>query len=330
MPLVRRFCFSLCLLCFAGLAGAQPLASVYDLSMQVGGMNLLRPNGVYVDPRSQELYIADSGNSRIVIFDQSGHFNFAFADRRHLSAPVQIAVDSLGQIYVLSESRNEGLSVFDYDGTYLRNLALTDNSGQPLSIESFLLDDQDRVIVASCFPPRISVFAADGKPLFGFPLQDDSGDSSITKQALLGHMACFDNMLVIPMPMIAQIACYSLDGTFIRNVGMAGGAPGTLSFPVAAVSDGQGGMMVLDKMRHTVLQYRGDGEFVREFGGLGVSPGWLYMPQAMAVNKDGVFFIAQNFMNRVQAVKAPELASSASGLSVAPQKKSAATSADSN
>jgi DNA-binding beta-propeller fold protein YncE len=293
--------------CVIGITCAAAYArsglSAHDVTVPSGSTHLLRPGDVFFDPRTQDLYIADTGNNRITIFDKRGNFDFAFADDRHLIAPRMIAVDSVGRIYVLSESQNTALSVFDYDGSYLRDLVLQDSAAsQPLSISSFLLDDHDRLLAISCMPARVNVFTTSGSALYSFPIFTEL-DKATQEQQLLGKASVVNGDLLIPMPVIGQVARYKLDGSFVTAFGVTGGGPGELSVPVSVSSDGRGGILVLDRNRHAVLQYRDDGRFMREFGGMGQGSGWFYLPSTIVSGADGVCYVAQTFMNRVQAVR---------------------------
>ena len=269
---------------------------------------MLRPNSVYYDSRHDEIYVADTGNNRVIIFDKPGNYIFEFSDPKHLAAPGQIAVDSLGRIFVLSKSHRERLSIFDYDGTFLHDIEPTEYwlpssvSEASRSISSFLLDEEDRLFILRCRPNHIYVYTSNGHPLYDFPLF--VGMKDVTRnQFLLGTLSLVHDKLVIPMPMISQLARYTKKGKFIDIFGFSGGGTGELSFPIAAADDGQGGILVLDKHRHAILQYSDEGKFIQEVGGMGTGHGWFYHPRSLAVNKSGQGYIAQAFMNRVQTIQ---------------------------
>ncbi|MFZ5434087.1 MAG: hypothetical protein ACOZB3_09975 [Calditrichota bacterium] len=290
-------------ICLGTTAFSQPATFVFDVAVPAGGTPLTRPGGVYVDQRTQELYVVDSGNSRIVIFDKNGRYDFSFSDRRHMLAPEQIAVDSVGRIFVLNSIDHSKLHIFDYNGKYLSDLTLSyPDRSETISVASFLLDDQDRLFAATIQPAHMYVFTATGSFLYDFPLYAD-GDNQTRDQSSLGRMSIVNGDLMIPMPMVSQVARYTLSGELTMMFGIAGGGFRELAFPVAVAGDGEGKILVLDRMRHTILRFNNDGTFADERGGLGDDKGWFYLPSAMAGQTDGLCYVAQMYNSRVQAIR---------------------------
>ncbi len=81
------------------------------------------PAGVFVN--DDEIYVADSGNSRIVIFDKLGNFVDIVPEpasevlpEDHVYTPVAVAVDKAGRIYVVSSSSNFGVISLNRDGSF--------------------------------------------------------------------------------------------------------------------------------------------------------------------------------------------------------------------
>ncbi len=82
-----------------------------------------KPQGVFVN--EEYIYVCDTNNERIVMFDRDG--NFAKIIQRPKSAlfgtdsvfmPVAMAVDQYGRIYVVSSQTNQGIIVMDENGTF--------------------------------------------------------------------------------------------------------------------------------------------------------------------------------------------------------------------
>ena len=279
----------------------------YSLSYPGNEDQVIDPASVYFDNRHDELFVADARNSRILIFDSHGRYTFDFRNQRHLAGARQLAVDSLGRIYVLRADSESVVSVFDYNGVHLKEMRFTHpGTDSALSIGGLLLDDGDRMYIVSLSPPHVYSFTTGGGPLSDFAVNPDDGDAG--NQWMIGTPALAGNMLLIPLPMIPTVARYALDGRFIDNIGYGGGGAGELAFPIAVAGDSEGRIFILDKHRHTVIIFNSDGKFVRETGGKGISPGWLYHPTTLAVNNMQEAIVGQSFLGRVQAISVEESA----------------------
>jgi hypothetical protein len=292
-------------LALSALAGAAtPDYYLFSVTPPDGVAPLAGPEAMCFDRLHHELYVADAGNSRILIFDRDGNYLFEFSDRERLSSPRAIDVDSLGRIYVLTAHPDDQIHRFDYDGTFLGDIRLAEiSSDSTISASSFVLGNEGRLFVLETDSARIHVLDPIGSPLYSFSLLDSS--ELREERPIIGQLAWIHDRLVVPMSMFAQVQIHAPDGAREKVFGMAGGTPGSFSFPVAACEDHSGGLLVLDKHRFTVLQFRMDGKWISELGGMGVSPGWFYHPHAICTDGEGQYFVAQTFMNRIQAIRFP-------------------------
>jgi hypothetical protein len=123
------------------------------------------PRGVAIDPRNQDIYIADTGLNRVQVFDNQANFKRMFGagisgDGLGFTAPTAIELDSFGNVYVVT---SEGLQVFN-------------EYGQPVSygsIEGYVKDKStsvplDNVIVSVSSTYREFVTTTDEKGFFRF------------------------------------------------------------------------------------------------------------------------------------------------------------------
>jgi sugar lactone lactonase YvrE len=108
------------------------------------------------------LYITDSLNFRIQIFDKNGNFISTFGKHGDgsgdLSKPKGIAVDSEGHIYV-ADAHFDNVQIFDKDGRLLLAFGNTGRGkGQMILPAGLFIDEQDRIYVADSSNNRIQVF----------------------------------------------------------------------------------------------------------------------------------------------------------------------------
>ena len=81
------------------------------------------PSGIFVD--DTEIYVADTGNARVVVFDKLGNFVDIVPEpasevlpENHVYQPVALSVDKAGRIYVVSSTSNYGVISLNRDGSF--------------------------------------------------------------------------------------------------------------------------------------------------------------------------------------------------------------------
>jgi DNA-binding beta-propeller fold protein YncE len=119
------------------------------------------PTNVEVDPEGR-LYIVDTGNFRVQIFDHGGKFIKSLGQvgdtPGSFARPKGIALDSEGHIYVV-DSAFQNFQIFDFEG----NILLAVGSGGTAEGEFLLpadiaIDDEDMIYVVNQMPPNIQIF----------------------------------------------------------------------------------------------------------------------------------------------------------------------------
>ncbi len=81
------------------------------------------PQGVFIS--KDYIYVCDSNNSRIVMFDLSGKYvktvlapESDLFDDADVFTPIAVATDSYGRMFVVSSTTNQGIIVMDDDGSF--------------------------------------------------------------------------------------------------------------------------------------------------------------------------------------------------------------------
>ena len=122
---------------------------------------LLKPTMVAVD-HDGNVYVADTLNNRIQIFDADGHFVSMFGKQGDapgtFQRPKGIAIDADGHIWVADSSLNR-IQIFDREGHLLAYFGeagtLPGQFGLPTGL---FIDKQNRVIVAEQLKGRLQLF----------------------------------------------------------------------------------------------------------------------------------------------------------------------------
>jgi hypothetical protein len=124
----------------------------------VGDGKLNKPMDIDRDA-SGRIYVADTGNDRVVVFDADGRF-IANIGAGLIKSPVSVEVDKNGNIYVIQKDKPGVFKMAKLsDGSYSSPSLFWDTKVQPLDITS---DSMGRIFVAEGGDRGIVVLNADG------------------------------------------------------------------------------------------------------------------------------------------------------------------------
>lgn len=119
------------------------------------------PEGVAVDGDGN-VYVADTFNDRVEIFDPDGGFVSTFGSNGdgpgHFERPKGIAVDCDGHIWV-TDAAQDRVKVFDKDGRLLIYFGQHgEYPGRFMGIYGIAIDKNNRVITSETYPGRLQMF----------------------------------------------------------------------------------------------------------------------------------------------------------------------------
>jgi DNA-binding beta-propeller fold protein YncE len=283
---------------------AVPASVVRELTPPGTANGFLRPEGVFVDNKFDEVYVSDVGHNRIIVFDTSGLYKFEFSGNDIFGTPGDVVVDSLGFIYVIGSGNS--IYLFDYDGLYLRELQLSGlPQGLTLNINHLTIDESDNLYIIDGTKAIIFIFDTQGTLRQQFSVLTDASEKE-RREATFGAPRIFAGSIYLPVSTFGTVYVYDLSGNFVRNIGGEGTDIGTLNFPVDVAVSPDSVVMVLDKHRYNVVCFTIDGQFLGEFGGMGFRPGWFYHPNSFAIDNVGRCYISQIYLNLVQVCDLPK------------------------
>ena len=129
--------------------------------------------GEFDDPfnvryHNHQVYVCDSGNGRVQVFDSNLNFVRSFGDGPdQLEDPRDIDFDSQGNIYVVDREKDQVL-VFSENGQYLRHFGQWDEGEDELGGPAGLCVSGDYVYVTDCCNNRVTVFRTSGEFVHSF------------------------------------------------------------------------------------------------------------------------------------------------------------------
>ena len=302
-------CIALALtLLLAPVATAQRY--VYDLKwggFGSGDGQFSNPQGVAVD-ESDNVYVADTANNRVQVFDASGSFitkwgSFGDGDGQ-LFDPQGVAVDESGNVYV-ADSGNDRIQVFDLSGSFITKWGSTgEGDGQFLAPFGVTVDGAGNVYVADTSNSRIQVFDSSGSFL------DEWGRSgSRDGQFLEPHGLVVDGSgnVYVADSFNSRIQVFDSSGSFLTEWGNNGDGlgqdDGQFVEPWDVALDGFGNIYVADFERFHIQKFDSSGAFLTKWGSLGSGNGQFDHPAGVAIDGSGNVYIVDQTLDRIQKFK---------------------------
>lgn len=278
--LVRAFCIVLPLLSI--IFWSIPAIGVtvryaFSIDGVASGQHFEGISDLFMDNKSDELYVLDQGNKRVVITNTDGVplYQFNYTDAGVHALPVNIAVADDGKIYIAEEKR---VVVTDYRGMYDHDMALsTIPDADKIDIQSIDIEG-DTVYLGESRIGRVIVMDRK-KEVFVTQFKEGVGKNF--------HIAINDNGIYIRDSAAFSIFHLDRNGKPLGRFGMISGLAGGFSMIVDMdVHKKNGRVVVVDTNRVAVIFFDRDGKFLFELGG----PEIFRWPRAVAVdNKDRVY-----------------------------------------
>jgi sugar lactone lactonase YvrE len=209
------------------------------------------PEGVFPGPNGN-LYVSDTGNNRVQVFDLTGKFKFQFgnagAGPGEFNEPGQGGADLDGNVYI-SDSGNKRIQVFDENGKFLYQWGSAGTGPGQFTrpIDAFVDTKNKRVLVCDLYNAKISVFDLAGNFLFEF-----GGQGTDIGQFQSPHSVIYDETTdsIFVSDMVANnIQKFDSQGKFVGRYGRYGTALGEFKTPsgIAAIDDK---LFVMDHTNH--------------------------------------------------------------------------------
>lgn len=277
----------------------EPPARVITVADGYGrGARFSVPDGIWLDARRAEIYVADRGNHKIAVFDKDGQLLRSFihwvprtGPRGKVvpqpGEPSSVAVNSRGDIFVVDGFDN-AVDVLDYRGRSMQRIPVggptTDgkegkSSDQPVPVE-VAVDEQDHVYVATSgghcqiivLDENYQVIRRIGR----------RGRERGAFYAVTGLSVDKQGRVLVTDAQSVPVQVFSPEGELLLAFGAHEVGWENFSLPSGVVRDGDGDLWVVDSIRQVVKRFDESGHFLGVIGGLGSAPGDMYYPTALA------------------------------------------------
>lgn len=149
----------------------------------IGADVLARPGGIAIDTENRFLYVVDTQNDIVAVFDADSFKllrKIGVAGKKHtltdpgtFSLPTNVAVDKDGDVYV-TDTLNNRVQIFDADGKFISMFGKNgDGPGYLARPKGIAVDGDGHIWVMDAVQQRVQVFNREGQLLiyFGEPGQ---------------------------------------------------------------------------------------------------------------------------------------------------------------
>jgi DNA-binding beta-propeller fold protein YncE len=262
------------------------------------GIRLKAPRGICYDAQAREVYVCDTGNSLVAVFDHEGRPTFAFGYGGEMVDPVGVAVDGQGRVYVI-EGRPRTLTVFTHRGARLGRFPFGDLGGGPAPIPGAVaVDGEGRIFIGDNARCEVLVYDAAWKLVrrFGGP---GTGPGQFRAIAAI---AFADRRIVVLDATAIAVQTFDARGHYVFGFGEHLMGPENFSLPSGVAVDGDGRLFTTDMIRHDVKCLGIDGKVVAVLGGLGDEPGKCFQPSGVACDGKGRVYVIEQAGARLQAL----------------------------
>jgi DNA-binding beta-propeller fold protein YncE len=245
-----------------------------------------------------DIFVTDTLNSTIKIFDNKGVFKISFGGKTQLYLPTDIALDK-DKVYVV-DSKNSRIQLFDINGTFIKTFAGAAIGKQigawiPCAIT---IGNNNDVFVTDVFFHRVIVFDQNGKIKTRFGSVGNGQGQLFYPNGITTDKTGF---IYVADSNNQRIQVFDSTGRFVNKLSDASGKAFGFGMPRGLVFGEQGFLYVVDSFSHIVriLEVNaGNIESAINFGTRGMGNEEFNFPNDVSISKD-ILCVADRANDRV-------------------------------
>ena len=260
------------------------------------------PLSLHID-KYDRVYVADSENHRIQVFDRQGQFLRTIGRKGRgegeFALPTGVAVDEEGCVYVV-DSGNRRVQKFDPEGRYLLQWGSSGRreGGVQFAVPSGIAIGKDGTIyVADSKLGRIQCFDRSGNILFAFG-ERGRGPGVLSRPT---HLTTDreGNLWVINSGNNC-LQKYDRKGNYLATIERKGRRESNFVLPLGIAASSAGHLYIVDGEMDRVTILDGNGTRLFTLGERGKTEGKFYDPIDIALDREGNTYILERRGARIQ------------------------------
>jgi RHS repeat-associated protein len=233
-----------------------------------------KPGGISVNQSTGNVYVTDSGNSRIEEFSSSGTIIRSFGSlgtgAEQLSSPTQAAIDSSGNLWVVDYG-NSRLAEFSSEGKFIMAAGWGVSNGKSEA--------------ETCTTTCQTGIAGSGNGQFFDPQSVAISEGNV-------YVADRGNNRVEEL---------SSAGKYLNKFGEKGTGNGQFSAPFGiSTNPANNNLYVTDRENNRVEEFTPSGSYLLTFGSTGSGTGQFSSPKGDAINSSSEVYVVDSMNNRIE------------------------------
>lgn len=246
------------------------------------------------------IYVSDTSNNQVQVFDQSGTSVFKFGKEGtkegEFKFPYGIAGDKDGNIYV-ADLYNGNISIFDSKGKFIQYFKEKEKEKVLQSPGGLRIFD-DKLYVTDIKANKLFVFNKDGKKLMEIGGAGTEDGKFIAPNAVTVDN---DNQIYVTDSGNNRVQVFEKDGKFIKIINGSKDGKGDPTFlnPRGVGVDSKGNVYVVNNLAHNIYAFDKDGKQLFELGGMGTENDKLYLPNGLFIDDRDTLFVTDTINQRI-------------------------------
>lgn len=253
------------------------------------------------------VYVADTGNSRIVHLDAQGNVLGSWGSRTPdqqkppaagtFNEPWGVAVDAQGNVYV-ADTWNHRIQKFDGQGRFLLEWGTgglsTEGKDRFWGPRGIAVGPNGNLYITDTGNRRVVVFDAQGNFLFEF-----SQDINAQLNEPVGIAIGSNNQVYVADTWNMRVAIFNTQGEYLWSWGVETWNSTSIDEKPFVALDGRGKVYLSDPEAGRVLVFTAEGTPLAAFGQIGSAEGGLDLPTGLASDAQGNIWVADAGNNRL-------------------------------